>query len=51
MPTTSSTFAFEYFIYVFVSVLFGYFAAIFVRELAPYACGSGIPEVIQNYFQ
>lgn len=34
-----------YFLYVFWSVLFGSIAATLVHTFAPYACGSGIPEI------
>ena len=31
--------------YVLIGVLFGVTSALMVRVLAPYACGSGIPEI------
>ncbi|EDV19344.1 uncharacterized protein TRIADDRAFT_33732 [Trichoplax adhaerens] len=45
MSSSASIFAFEYFVYVLVSFLLGFLAAVLVRDLAPYACGSGIPEI------
>ena len=33
--------------YVFWSTLFATFAVLLVKVFAPYACGSGIPEVIE----
>ena len=34
-----------YFLYVVWAVILGLLAAMLVRVFAPYACGSGIPEV------
>lgn len=34
-----------YFIYMLWAIVFAMLAALFVRVFAPYACGSGIPEV------
>nr|XP_027200062.1 H(+)/Cl(-) exchange transporter 3-like isoform X2 [Dermatophagoides pteronyssinus] len=35
----------SYFFYVFWALFFAFLAASFVRTFAPYACGSGIPEI------
>ena len=35
----------DYFLYIIISLLFGLLAVTLVRWFAPYACGSGIPEV------
>ena len=35
----------SYMMYVFVGVVFGVTSALLVRVFAPYACGSGIPEI------
>jgi len=35
----------SYLMYVLIGVLFGVTSALMVRVLAPYACGSGIPEI------
>ena len=40
----------KYFLYVSVALSFGLMAAMFVRVFAPYACGSGIPEVSETIF-
>lgn len=40
-----SPYAFDYFVYVTFTVLFAGLAGLFVVVLAPYASGSGIPEV------
>lgn len=34
-----------YFVYMLWAIVFAMLAALFVRVFAPYACGSGIPEV------
>jgi len=39
------SYAFNYFVYVLVAVIFAGLASTFVRIFAPYACGSGIPEI------
>ena len=44
--STAAQYAFNYFVYVALSVLFAGLAGLFVIVLAPYAAGSGIPEVI-----
>lgn len=38
----------KYFMYIIWALIFGFLAAMFVRVFAPYACGSGIPEVSNN---
>jgi len=40
-----STYVLNYFTYVLLAVCFSTLAAILVKVFAPYACGSGIPEV------
>ena len=35
----------EYVIYVLIAIFFAWISAIAVKVFAPYACGSGIPEV------
>ena len=40
---------FNYFFYVFISVIFGTLCVWLVRTFAPYACGSGIPEVCGRF--
>ena len=40
-------YVFDYFIYVLLAVVFAGLAGLFVTTLAPYASGSGIPEVRQ----
>ena len=40
-----SNYAFDYFVYVSIGVVFATLAGMFVTVLAPYAAGSGIPEV------
>ena len=42
---TVSSYAFDYFVYVSIGVVFATLAGMFVTILAPYAAGSGIPEV------
>ena len=39
------TYAVSYFMYVVWALLFGLMSAMLVRVFAPYACGSGIPEI------
>lgn len=39
------TYILNYFIYVMWALLFSLLAVLLVRGFAPYACGSGIPEV------
>ena len=41
----SSSYVFNYFVYVSIGVVFATLAGMFVTVLAPYAAGSGIPEV------
>lgn len=38
-------YALGYFLYVIWALVFAVLAAVLVRVFAPYACGSGIPEV------
>lgn len=40
----------SYFFYIVWALLFAVLAATLVRMFAPYACGSGVPEVIISYF-
>lgn len=40
----------QYFMYVVWAMLFATLAVMLVRVFAPYACGSGIPEVSLKYF-
>lgn len=35
----------SYLMYIFWALLFSFLAVLLVRAFAPYACGSGIPEV------
>lgn len=35
----------SYLMYIFWALLFSFLAVVLVRAFAPYACGSGIPEV------
>ena len=42
---TKGAYIFNYVIYVFFAVLMAGFAGLYVIALAPYASGSGIPEV------
>nr|CAB3231573.1 H(+)/Cl(-) exchange transporter 4-like [Phallusia mammillata] len=42
---TSSTYVLNYFVYILMAILFSALAALLVKVFAPYACGSGIPEV------
>ena len=44
-PFSTAGYAFDYFIFVVLVVTFAGFAGFFVIALAPYASGSGIPEV------
>lgn len=39
----------SYFVYILLALLFGFLGAMFVRMFAPYACGSGIPEVGKEF--
>jgi len=41
-------FLLSYIMYIFWSTIFATFAVLLVKVFAPYACGSGIPEVIEN---
>nr|BAC75635.1 CLC chloride channel [Ascidia sydneiensis samea] len=43
--TEGQTYAFNYFAYVVGAIILSTLAAILVKGYAPYACGSGIPEV------
>lgn len=40
-----------YFVYMLWAIVFAMLAALFVRVFAPYACGSGIPEVSAPYLR
>lgn len=40
-----SAYVVNYLMYMFWALLFSFLAVILVRAFAPYACGSGIPEV------
>jgi len=40
----------SYFFYIIWALFFASLAALLVRMFAPYACGSGIPEVINSQF-
>ena len=44
-PGTAGAYAFNYVIYTFLAVFMAGFAGLYVIALAPYASGSGIPEV------
>ena len=44
-PYSIGAYAFDYFLFVFLAVTFAGLAGFFVTTLAPYASGSGIPEV------
>ncbi|XP_037832340.1 H(+)/Cl(-) exchange transporter 5 isoform X3 [Kryptolebias marmoratus] len=46
--TSEGAFAYivNYLMYIFWALLFSFLAVILVRAFAPYACGSGIPEVL-----
>lgn len=39
----------SYIMYIFWSTIFATFAVLLVKVFAPYACGSGIPEVNDNH--
>ena len=41
----NGAYAFDYFAYAFIAVCFAGLSAWFVKSLAPWAAGSGIPEV------
>ena len=43
--STGGAYIIKYFVYVLWACFFGFMSAMFVRMFAPYACGSGIPEV------
>lgn len=43
-----SSYFFSFLIHVLFSVLFASIAAILVKVFAPYACGSGVPEVFKT---
>jgi chloride channel 3/4/5 len=45
LETGASPYAISYFCYAIVAVIFAVLAASLVRMFAPYACGSGIPEI------
>ena len=45
IPSGTLGYSFDYFIYVLFAVIFAGLAGLFVTTLAPYAAGSGIPEV------
>jgi len=45
LETGVSSYALSYFCYAIVAVLFAVLSASLVRMFAPYACGSGIPEI------
>lgn len=42
---STSSYTLNYFFYVFLAFLFSLSTVVLVRFFAPYACGSGIPEV------
>ena len=44
-PNTAGAYALNYVIYVLFAVVFAGLAGLYVTVLAPYAAGSGIPEV------
>lgn len=44
-PNTAGAYALNYVIYVLFAVVFAGLAGLYVTTLAPYAAGSGIPEV------
>lgn len=41
----ASAYILNYFLYILWALLFAFLAVVLVRVFAPYACGSGIPEV------
>ena len=43
--STAGLYVLEYVIYVLIAIFFAWISAIAVKVFAPYACGSGIPEV------
>ncbi len=43
-------YALNYFFYVSTAFVFALLSVVLVRYFAPYACGSGIPEVCKSYF-
>ena len=43
--STAGLYVLEYLIYVLIAIFFAWISAIAVKVFAPYACGSGIPEV------
>ena len=45
MHSDLGSYLFNYSIYVFIAVIFAGVAGLYVITLAPYASGSGIPEV------
>lgn len=47
---TAGVYALSYFLYVLIAVVFAVLAAIGVKMFAPYACGSGIPEVSSHTY-
>lgn len=48
-PNTVDAYVFNYFFYVLFAVVFASLAGLYVTALAPYAAGSGIPEVRSSY--
>ena len=45
MNSDIGSYLFNYFIYIFIALIFAGVAGLYVTALAPYASGSGIPEV------
>ena len=43
--TGAAAYVLNYFLYIAIALVFSFLAVILVRWFAPYACGSGIPEV------
>lgn len=46
---TASAYILSYFLYTLLAVVFAVTAAVGVKAFAPYASGSGIPEVHHSY--
>lgn len=47
---STASYCLNYFFYVFMGFMFSLLTVVLVRFFAPYACGSGIPEVCINTF-
>ena len=49
LQNSGSSYAINYFLYIITAVIFSTLAGILIKVFAPYACGSGIPEVTNSY--